>query len=80
MTGCDSSTEPVRVSYDMRRLQHLPDGADYVVTLGADDGIAADRVVERMIYEHPVYTPASVAAQKQLPRLNDGVTAYAGAW
>ncbi|MFD0380473.1 NAD(P)/FAD-dependent oxidoreductase [Streptomyces sp. NPDC127112] len=80
MTGCDSSTEPVRVSYDMRRLQHLPDGADYVVTLGADDGIAADRVVERMIYEHPVYTPASVAAQKQLPRLDDGVTAYAGAW
>ncbi|MFE5620576.1 NAD(P)/FAD-dependent oxidoreductase [Streptomyces virginiae] len=80
MSGCDPSTEPVRVSYDMRRLQHLPEGADYVVTLGGEDGIAADRVVERMIYEHPVYTPASVLAQKQLPRLNDGVTAYAGAW
>ncbi|MFJ6793766.1 NAD(P)/FAD-dependent oxidoreductase [Streptomyces sp. NPDC091268] len=80
MTGCDPSTEPVRVSYDMRRLQRLPEGADYVVTLGGEDGIAADRVVERMVYEHPVYTPASVAAQSRLPRLNDGVTAYAGAW
>ncbi|MFB7179919.1 NAD(P)/FAD-dependent oxidoreductase [Streptomyces sp. NPDC056257] len=80
MTGCDPSTEPVRVSYDMRRLQHLPEGADYVVTLGGEDGIAADRVVERMVYEHPVYTSASVAAQRQLPRLNTGVTAYAGAW
>ncbi|MFD7557375.1 NAD(P)/FAD-dependent oxidoreductase [Streptomyces sp. NPDC059835] len=80
MTGCDPSAEPVRVSYDMRRLQHLPEGADYVVTLGGEDGIAADRVVERMTYEHPVYTPASVAAQRELPRLNTGVTAYAGAW
>nr|WP_086824545.1 FAD-dependent oxidoreductase [Streptomyces sp. NRRL B-24572] len=41
--------------------------------------LAVDRVVERMAYEHPVYTPASVAAQKELPRLNTGVTAYAGA-
>ncbi|MCB5167325.1 FAD-dependent oxidoreductase [Streptomyces bambusae] len=80
MTDCNPSTDPVRVSYDMRRLQHLPGGADYVVTLGGEDGIAAERVVERMVYEHPVYTPASVAAQQQLPRLNDGVTAYAGAW
>ncbi|MFE1415093.1 NAD(P)/FAD-dependent oxidoreductase [Streptomyces sp. NPDC058746] len=80
MTSCAPSADPVRVSYDMRRLQHLPEGADYVVTLGGEDGIASDRVLERMVYEHPVYTPASVAAQKQLPRLNDGVTAYAGAW
>ncbi|MFE0578483.1 MULTISPECIES: NAD(P)/FAD-dependent oxidoreductase [unclassified Streptomyces] len=80
MPACAPSTEAVRVSYDMRRLQKLPDGADYVVTLGADDRVDADRVVRRMLYEHPVYTPASVAAQKELPRLNTGVTAYAGAW
>ncbi|MFJ5712256.1 NAD(P)/FAD-dependent oxidoreductase [Streptomyces sp. NPDC093105] len=80
MTGCEPSTAPVRVSYDMERLQRLPAGSGYVVTLGGDDGIAADRVVERMVYEHPVYTPASVAAQKELARLQTGVTAYAGAW
>ncbi|MFJ3921597.1 NAD(P)/FAD-dependent oxidoreductase [Streptomyces sp. NPDC090022] len=80
MTSCDPSTEPVRVSYDMQRLQQLPAGADYVVTLGGEEGIAADRVVERMVYEHPVYTPTSVAAQRELPSLNTGMTAYAGAW
>ncbi|MFC8491971.1 MULTISPECIES: NAD(P)/FAD-dependent oxidoreductase [unclassified Streptomyces] len=80
LTGCDPSTDPVRVSYDMRRLQRLPAGAEYVVTLGGDDLVAPDRVVERMVYEHPVYTPASVAAQRELPGLNTGVTAYAGAW
>ncbi|MFG2836043.1 NAD(P)/FAD-dependent oxidoreductase [Streptomyces zaomyceticus] len=80
MTGCDPSAEPVRVNYDMQRLQQLPAGADYVVTLGTEDGIAAGRVVERMVYEHPVYTPTSVAAQRELPRLNTGTTAYAGAW
>ncbi|MYS12042.1 amine oxidase, partial [Streptomyces sp. SID6041] len=47
---------------------------------GGEEGIAADRVVERMVYEHPVYTTASVAAQRELPLLNTGVTAYAGAW
>ncbi|MGV9690322.1 NAD(P)/FAD-dependent oxidoreductase [Streptomyces sp. NPDC003444] len=80
LTACDPSADPVRVSYDMRRLQRLPAGAEYVVTLGGDDLVAPDRVVERMVYEHPVYTPASVAAQKELPGLNTGVTAYAGAW
>ncbi|MEU6760125.1 FAD-dependent oxidoreductase [Streptomyces sp. NPDC046685] len=80
MTGCEPSTDPVRVSYDMQRLQRLPAGADYVVTLGADDLVAPHLVVDRMLYEHPVYTPESVAAQKQLPLLNTGVTAYAGAW
>ena len=29
---------------------------------------------------HPVYTRASVTAQQALPGLNDGVTAYAGAY
>lgn len=81
LTGCEPSADPVRVSYDMRRLQRLPEGADYVVTLGGDDGLVdPGRVVARMAYEHPVYTPQSVAAQRQLPRLNTPVTAYAGAW
>ncbi|WP_282697901.1 FAD-dependent oxidoreductase [Streptomyces sp. CC208A] len=80
MASCEPSTAPVRVSYDMERLQRLPAGSGYVVTLGGEDDIAADRVVERMVYAHPVYTPASVAAQRELALLNTGVTAYAGAW
>ncbi|MCW2509749.1 MAG: Amine oxidase [Modestobacter sp.] len=33
-----------------------------------------------MVYEHPLYTPESVAAQRLLPELNTGRTAFAGAW
>jgi predicted NAD/FAD-binding protein len=37
-------------------------------------------VLARMVYEHPVYTPASVAAQRRLPELNDDRIAFAGAY
>ena len=33
-----------------------------------------------MVYEHPVYTPESVAAQHRLPELTTAVTAFAGAY
>jgi predicted NAD/FAD-binding protein len=37
-------------------------------------------VIARMSYEHPVYTPESLAAQRRLPQLNDGPLAFAGAY
>jgi predicted NAD/FAD-binding protein len=40
--------------------------------------LARDR--EEMGYAHPVYDVAAVAAQARLPELNDGVTAFAGAY
>jgi predicted NAD/FAD-binding protein len=33
-----------------------------------------------MLYEHPIYTLESVAAQQRLPGLNDGTIAFAGAY
>jgi predicted NAD/FAD-binding protein len=33
-----------------------------------------------MVYEHPVYTPSSVTAQRRLPALNTGRTAFGGAY
>jgi uncharacterized protein len=64
----------------MNRLQRLDAGTDYVVTLNPDRDVPADRVLARMTYEHPVYDQAALAAQQRLPELNDGVTAYAGAY
>jgi len=37
-------------------------------------------VLAEMRYAHPTYTRKSVAAQRELSTLNDGRTAYAGAW
>ncbi|MET7286494.1 FAD-dependent oxidoreductase [Streptomyces sp. NPDC005573] len=80
MPSCDAGAGQVRVSYDMTRLQRLTAPDPYVVTLGGEDRVAPDRVLARMVYEHPVYTPESVAAQRRLPGLGTAVTAYAGAY
>jgi len=69
-----------RISYDMNRLQSLQADRDYIVTLGGPGGIEPSRVIAKMDYAHPEYTPASVAAQRQLPALNTAQTAYAGAY
>ena len=64
----------------MNRLQRLAASQDYIVTLNAEGQISPEHVLARMDYQHPIYDPASVAAQRLLPDLNDGVTAYAGAY
>jgi predicted NAD/FAD-binding protein len=78
--ACSSADAPVLVSYDMNRLQRLAEPDDYVVTLNGAGRVDPDRVIARMHYEHPIYTPESVAAQRRLPELNDGTVAYAGAY
>jgi predicted NAD/FAD-binding protein len=70
----------VLVSYDMTRLMRLPGDETYVVTLNATDRVDPSTVIARMDYEHPAYTPASVAAQRRLPELDDGRLAFAGAY
>ncbi|WP_275461689.1 NAD(P)/FAD-dependent oxidoreductase [Streptomyces noursei] len=80
LPSCRASVDTVQVSYDMNRLQRLAARRDFLVTLNATDRIDADRVLARMVYEHPVYTRESVAAQQDLPLLNTAVTAYAGAY
>ena len=73
-------TGSVRVSYHMNRLHRLDEPLDYVVTLNPGSRVDDDAVLARMVYTHPVYTTESVAAQADLPALNDGRLAYAGAY
>ncbi|WP_306319092.1 MULTISPECIES: NAD(P)/FAD-dependent oxidoreductase [unclassified Streptomyces] len=80
MPSCTAGADRVRVSYDMNRLQRLDAPETYVVTLGGEDRVDPARVRARMVYEHPVYTPESVAAQRRLPELNTSTTAFAGAY
>lgn len=77
---CSAPAQNVQVSYHMNRLQKLDTPEDYVVTLNAADMVAPEQVLARMVYEHPLYTPESVAAQQHLPSLATPVTAYAGAY
>ena len=81
MADCDSDDRAVRVSYDLNRLQRIDDPTTtYLVTLNDLDGVDPSRILDKMDYAHPTYTPTSVAAQKELPTLNDGRVAFAGAW
>jgi predicted NAD/FAD-binding protein len=80
LPDCGARRDRVLVTYDMNRLQHLPAAHPYLVTLNSTDHIDSDQVIARMVYDHPIYTPASVAAQKLLPSLNDDRLAFAGAY
>jgi predicted NAD/FAD-binding protein len=80
LPSCHATPDSVHLSYNMNRLQRLETQETYVVTLNGSQSIAADRVIDTMNYTHPVYTSDSVAARGRLPKLNDGVLAYAGAY
>lgn len=81
MADCGGSAESVQVSYHLNRLLGLDTAEDYLVTLNADrhDPLAEEDVLSRTVYEHPVYTAETIAAQRRLPELTAGRTAFAGA-
>ncbi|HUZ56233.1 MAG TPA: FAD-dependent oxidoreductase [Streptosporangiaceae bacterium] len=80
LSDCAGSADEVHVSYYLNRLQRLSEPTGYVVTLNTLDQVRPELVVDRMRYEHPLYTRRSVAAQRRLGELNSGVLAYAGAY
>jgi predicted NAD/FAD-binding protein len=55
----------VAVTYHMNRLQALTVGEEYCVTLNSEDAIDPRSVIRRMVYEHPLYTRAAIAAQQR---------------
>ena len=80
MTSCTSPDEPTVVTYWMNRLQGHASPQDFLVTLNARDRIDPDSVLAVMDYDHPIYTPQSVAAQSHLDSLDTDQTVYAGAY
>jgi predicted NAD/FAD-binding protein len=69
------------LTYDMNRLQSLETDEPLLVSLNLDDLIDPRRVLRRITYHHPVFTPAGVAAQRRHGEI-DGVrgTHFTGAW
>ncbi len=72
---------PVLVTYDISRLMGLDvPGRRFLVTLGGQDRVDPATVVDTMTYEHPLYTPEFVAAQRRLPSIGTSRVAFAGAY
>ena len=74
-------SRPVALTYHMNILQRLDATTPLLVTLNRSEEIDQARVIKRITYHHPLYTPASVAAQARQREIN-GVrdTYFCGAY
>ncbi|MBA5606078.1 FAD-dependent oxidoreductase [Duganella sp. FT3S] len=72
---------PVCVSYWLNQLQGLPFETPLMVTLNPPAAPAAEHVLARFDYAHPIMDQPTIRAQQLLPRIQgvDGIW-YAGAW
>ena len=75
--------EPDRtaLTYWMNNLQRLPTETPICVTLNRTEAIDPEKVIAKVDYSHPVFTPGGVAAQARHGEIS-GVnrTHYCGAW
>ncbi len=71
----------VALTYNMNILQGLEAPEPFLVTLNRGDAVDPAKVIQRITYHHPLFTPAGVAAQARQAELNRGRrTYYCGAY
>jgi predicted NAD/FAD-binding protein len=73
--------ERVAVTYNMNMLQGLDAPVQFCVTLNNPEAVDPRKTMARIEYDHPVFTPDAVAAQRRYGEIN-GVnrTFYCGAY
>lgn len=71
----------VAVTYNMNILQSIQAPVQFCVTLNNDSEVSPQRIIKKVVYEHPMYTPETIAAQQRQHEIN-GVqrTYYCGAY
>ncbi|WP_421989768.1 NAD(P)/FAD-dependent oxidoreductase [Roseococcus sp.] len=75
------SDQPPCVTYWMNRLQGIPGPTQYFVTLNPPHEPAADTILHREDYAHPVFDTGALAAQRSLWTLQGRRrTWFCGAW
>ncbi|HCU53071.1 MAG TPA: FAD-dependent oxidoreductase [Gammaproteobacteria bacterium] len=73
--------ERVALTYNMNILQSLEAPTPFLVTLNHSEAIDPAKVIRRVSYQHPLFTPAGVAAQVRQPDINGPLrTFYCGAY
>ena len=70
------SQERVAVTYNMNILQSIEAPETFCVTLNHELGIRADKIIERIQYRHPVFTPESIEAQARHAEINGANRSY----
>ena len=67
---------PVALTYNMNILQGIDAPEPFLVTLNRTDAIDPAKVIRRIDYDHPLFTPASVAAQARHREINGAQRTY----
>jgi len=70
------SSERVALTYNMNILQSLAARETFCVTLNHSERIAPAKIIKRLVYHHPLFTPAGVAAQKRQHEINGQQRTY----
>jgi predicted NAD/FAD-binding protein len=60
----------VALTYNMNILQSLHSRHTFCVTLNRGEAIAPDKIIQRLSYDHPLFTQAAVAAQQRQHEIN----------
>jgi predicted NAD/FAD-binding protein len=78
----DAGKEALTLTYHLNNLQALPPGVPPVLeTLNPHRPYADGAVLTRMVFDHPLFTAAAIAAQKEVAALQGvGGVWFAGAW
>lgn len=66
----------VAVTYHMNILQRLQTKMPLLVSLNMNEAIDPAKIIKKLSYEHPVYTPQGVAAQARQAEINGADRTY----
>jgi len=67
--------------YDMNILQNVSQEKKYFVSINDPGKIDPTRIIKTIDYEHPIFTPATAMAQRDLSLLNrNGLTYFCGSY
>jgi predicted NAD/FAD-binding protein len=79
--NCSEAGGASSVTYWMNRLQSLPGEDNIFVTLNPQKAPASGTLIRSMMYRHPLFSPAALAAQEKLWNMQGRRrTWFCGAW
>lgn len=68
--AADGKISPSTI-YWMNRLQGVSDRQNYFVSINGENSVNPDSILKRIQYEHPLFSPGAIRAQRDLPKLNE---------
>jgi len=77
----ENKKAPVTLTYSMNILQSLTARTHFLVTLNSSNNIDPNKILKKLIYQHPLFTVEGVRLQKEKHLINGkNNTFYCGAY